>query len=87
MAMQTTRREQTVFMIHVGGKILFFWTIFLFLIEVVTFFGATSAGAKGLDVVAFALTAVMLGLSTLGVRWSIALINRVARPSKGSDPS
>lgn len=54
-------------LIQIGGKLMLYWSVFLILLEIVTYFGATKVTAKALDLVALAVSFLLMLLSTLGV--------------------
>lgn len=78
MASRSRPRGAVVDYLVIGGKVMLFWSVFLALLEVIDWFGATRAEARAMDVVAMIATVVLFGLSTIGVRLAVGRLARVA---------
>lgn len=78
MASRGRTRAHVVDYIVVGGKVMLYWSIFLALLEVIDWFGASQSAARAMDLVAMVATAVLFGLSTIGVRLALGRIARAA---------
>ncbi|MCY0877298.1 MAG: hypothetical protein OWT28_13650 [Firmicutes bacterium] len=69
-------RRAVVNMLHIGSKLMVFWSVFLGLLEFISFWGATQVVSKELDVLAMMITACLFLLSTVGVRAALRLLER-----------
>ena len=72
--------------IHVGSRLMFVWSVFLAILEIVTFVGATKSSARLMDVVAMIFTGGLFVLCTLGVSLATRAIRRRSSQSLPENP-
>ena len=65
--------------IWTGGKLMVYWSVFLCLMEIVAFFGATKPASRLVDGIAFVFTSVLFLLGTKGAGLVIRVLQRGAR--------
>lgn len=79
MSMGRSSSGRVVEMLVFGGKVLVYWCVFLGLLEVVDWVATNQGATRALDGIAMMTTAVLFGLSTLGVRLAIGRITRTVK--------
>ncbi len=65
--------------IWTGGKLMVYWSVFLYILEIVAFFGATKPASRIVDGIAFVFTSVLFLLGTKGAGFVIRVLQRGAR--------
>lgn len=74
---RSMHRRDVANMLQVGSKLMVFWSVFLAVLEVVSYFGATKYASKALDVIAMGFTVILFVMGTLGVRLALQSIERM----------
>ena len=76
MSERRRKIQHTSDLLKVMGRLMVLWSVFLFLFELMDWFGVTRSSLRVLDELAMVATLALFLVSTLGVRAAVQFLER-----------